>query len=327
MHLKYYLRLWEQVAVFILLLVMVEIIHGAFHKRARSLEKREIHEISVKKRTFLVNIKKGMKVIKKERFAITIVVIICFFLFVEESIYDTQEKVILNICYIFSLILLLYLVRFIHFPKLGFAEIVIILWFFGFFIFYYTYGTFIEYYYYEFMASISLAGGVGVGYLCKDISKNYRGVLHSFLTLTIVSIFVSNSLILNINEQETNKNFPTPSTVDKVSRFLKENTKPEEEIFTASLAVVVSADRRVPFDISHPYFYRKPSVYVSREKLNYPTIEELNEYLIEKPIRYCVIDSLTKLFYFSKNPDFEEFIMEHYIFVKKINQFEIYQLK
>lgn len=326
MHLKYYSRLWNQAAALILLLVVVEIIHEALQKGATGLRKKEIHENSMKKRTYLVNIKKGFEIIEKERFAVVIIVIISFFLFIEESIYDGQEKVILNLCYIFSLILLLYLVRFIHFPKIGWAEMIIVVWFFGFFVFYYTYGQFLEYYFYEFMASISLAGGIGVGYLIKGVPKNYRIVLRSFLIIAIVSILVSNSIVLNINEQQTNKSFPSPETIEKTAKFLKERTEPTEEIFTASFAIVVATGLRVPFDISHAYYYNHPEIYISREMLNYPTLDELKKYLIEKHVRYSVIDPATRLCYFLKNPDFEKFIMEHYTFVKSINQVEIYHL-
>jgi len=249
-----------------------------------------------------------------------------YLLILENSIYLEQERFLMNVVYFSSLSLILYLMKFQERVKLLWGDFVIIIWFFTVLIFYSSYGQFLDFYYYEILIPLSIGGGVAFIRLNDSIPRHERKAIHTLVSVLVISVVVSNSFLQNMNEQSARYELPSPENIEKVSEYLKTITEPGDIIFTASLAVVVEADLRIPMDISHAFYYHSPDFYISHDLLGYPTLDELKDYLINQKIQYAVVDYATELDYFEKNDGFKDFFFSHYTLIKTIGVINIFQL-
>lgn len=113
----------------------------------------------------------------------------------------------------------------------------------------------------------------------------------------------------------------------QIAAYLKENTLPSEEIFTANNMVLFCAERRAVYNISHSNIYSYGEIAFSPQKFNYPTVSEIMNYIESRQIRYCLIDSWTEKYFFAPYPHFEEFFYSRYNLEKKIDDVKIYTRK
>jgi len=265
--------------------------------------------------------------IYEKRFIGFCLLVFSFFLFIDESIYNQQEKTFLNLCFIFSFPLMIFLIRFIKISRFSLIETLVIVWFFPFFILYVYWGHALDFYYYELMVPVSLGAGFILKRLLKDVPKKYDIHLRSLISIALISILLSNSITINTIDQQNEKGLVSPETSEEVAGYLEDRTVGGEEVLTADLSIVISAGLRVPFNISDPFYYRGPSAFPSGETINYPSLEELQDHMLQKPVRYCVVGPSTINLYFDFNPEFESFVKEHYEIEKTIVNVDIYKIK
>ena len=257
---------------------------------------------------------------------LAVLTLVGYLLWTEDNILLAQEKFLLNIIYIGSVGIILYLVKFMGRFRMEWGDLMIIVWFATVFLFYSNYGQFLDFYYYEIMVPLSVGAGVAVVRFHGIVPEPGRKAFHILISLLLVSVLVSNSFNLGMNERSAMTDLPTPENIRQVSNYLETLTEPGDIIFTASLAVVVSADLRVPMDVSHPFYYHSPELYISKDLLRYPSLNELKDYLLENRIKYAVVDYGTELDYFLNNSEFREFFFSNYLKIKEIGVMSIYQL-
>lgn len=324
-YLLHYGHLWFHILLYVLIIGIIEVIVSNI-KNLKKCENPIIKKyVSTK---YILPLKKPLFFIYKNRLFVLSIVLVYFFLFLEESIFDQQEKMLISIIYIFSFIMLTFLVRFIKFPKLDFKCFLTIIWFSFFFILYLYYGYNLEFYFYEFAIPMSIGAGIVLYRLFKDIPIEFNFHRGAFITIAICSILVSHSIILNIAEQQSNSNIVSPDTSHKVAEYLQEHTTPGEEVFTGTYSMIIEADLIMVLNITARGCYQdKNSSLLNNSVINYPTVDDIKEYLINKPVQYCIIDPLTALFYFNEYPDFKDFIYEHYELEKTIVNVDIYRIK
>ncbi len=325
LHQEYYSRLGSQIFSVFLILILMSIVMNPMMRFVNTMIG---HVKSFSQQRFHVPIprmKTGWS--KQYYYYITGVIFsIYFILSIEKSIYNTQEKVLLNLCYFTTMALIVYLLKYHETSPLQFGDSIILIWFSIIFLFYMNYGQFLDFYYYEFMIPLSLGGGVGFVRFIKQIPKEMNDAVFVLVSIIVASVLVSNSFIQNIEQQEKNTKLPSPGNIRDAAEYVNSVTEPDDRIFTMSLAVAVTSDRRVVMDISHAYFYHSPDLYISIDLLRYPTLDELEDYLIENSVKYAVIDWATTLDYFDNNPDFKVFFYQHYSLEKSIGIIGIYQL-
>jgi len=251
---------------------------------------------------------------------------VAYLLWVEDSIILAQENFLLNIIYMGSIGTILFLVKFMGRFSMEWGDLIILGWFFTVFLFYSNYGQFLDFYYYEIMVPLSIGAGVAVVRFYEITPAAGRKAFHILISLLLVSVLVSNSFNLGMNERSSVTDLPTPENIRQISDYLETLTEPGDIIFTASLAVVVTADLRVPMDVSHPFYYHSPEFYISKDLLRYPSLDELKDYLLENRVKYAVVGYATELDYFLNNSDFRDFFFSHYLMIKEIGVMSIYQI-
>jgi len=314
-HLQYYDRLWSQIIIFIAAYAIMEISFSRLHDLSQKSERKDFFD------------KLHFDRIYEKRFIGFCLLVFSFFLFIDESIYNQQEKTFLNLCFIFSFPLMIFLIRFIKISRFSLIETLVIVWFFPFFILYVYWGHALDFYYYELMVPVSLGAGFILKRLLKDVPKKYDIHLRSLISIALISILLSNSITINTIDQQNEKGLVSPETSEEVAGYLEDRTVGGEEVLTADLSIVISAGLRVPFNISDPFYYRRPSAFPSGETINYPSLEELQDHMLQKPVRYCVVGPSTINLYFDFNPEFESFVKEHYEIEKTIVNVDIYKIK
>ncbi len=323
LQLKYYQKFTAGLFIILLTYLFLDAIYAGLNDVSmKFVEYVKVRHTKISK--LLISL--GRLLTKPNYRTVVLIGLVLFLLYADESIYDDQEKFLLNLCYIFIFGLFLYLMKYSNQLHFKWGDTMVLTWFFVVFLFYANYGQFLDFYYYELIVPISMGSGIALSRLYQSIPRHEIKVFHTFITVLMVSVLVSNSLVININDQVTQKSIPSPEHMELVAHYLESVTDPGDVVFTACYAVIIRANLRVPMDISHAYYYRNPSVYISRELLGYPTLEELQEYLLEEEVRYSVIDPATDYYYFSKNPDFKTFFYDHYQLVKTFDQIEVYEL-
>ena len=237
------------------------------------------------------------------------------------------EEDILILCILLATVLSLWVLKegLIIDHKHQYSDTVTLLWLlsvFGFYLFYemFKYIIIPDIYWYELAPVFCLMGGIALSSILKTSTRSTKELIHLFLVILLLSAATSQSMIANT---ESRTHMVSPETVKKVAEYIKENVAESEEIFTGCLVIAYQADRRVVFDISHPYYYREPELYLSNEYLRYPSIAEIKGYLLEKNVKYVIVDVHTNDYYFSKNPDFKQFIYENYQLEKEIDYVDI----
>lgn len=321
-HLQYYSPLLIQLGIALLLGLALEIVTNIIIKGYRDMIDRD----RFKSITSHPHVRSIGKKIYDHRILIFSVAILQIFLYSEESVFNNQEKTLLNIIYILSFFFMIFLMRFIKTDHYGLPEFIIVAWFFSFLIFYIYYGFDMEFYYFEFIVPVIIGAGIAFHRLTVDIPPNYRPILKSVLTLAVISLFISHSIYMNTFERQSETDLISPETHQKIVDYLEERTEPGEEIFTATFSIAVQAGLSLHPKITFKTYYNRPDIFPDPEITGFPSIEDLMIRFLSKPVRYCVIDPLTSLYFFSTHPDFEEFIKEHYDLEKTIVNVEIYRI-
>lgn len=309
-HLLYYVQLWSQVIFGILVFLGIEYVLTHI-------------------RSCVPRIFQDSRIFQLYRIRVMVIVplVMYFLLFIDESIYNQQEKTYLNICILSFFPLSIFLSRFLVCHQNKYLEIVVLLWLIPVFLLYTYWGFALDFYYYEFMVPLSIGSAFVLKGLIDQVPRDFRPHLRALIAVALVSILLSHSINVNTFEQQGNNGLITPDTSEKVAGYLRERTSEGEEAFSADQTIIISAGLRIPFDISDPFFYRLPSAFPDQELINYPTIEEIQQHLLEKPVRYCIVGPSTVRLYFEENPGLKEFIFNHYIIETTINNVDIYKLK
>ncbi len=119
----------------------------------------------------------------------------------------------------------------------------------------------------------------------------------------------------------------TPQQINEVVEFLKKNTKPQEEILTASVIFPFLSGNRVPYNISHPAWYGYPDITKDTLLLFFPSFNDFSDYIKDKKIRFVIMDPFTQSSYFKLHPDFYEYVESEYEPVKVVGRVKVLKLK
>jgi len=95
------------------------------------------------------------------------------------------------------------------------------------------------------------------------------------------------------------------SIVHEAARSLRLHTAPGEEVLTAQPILTFLAERRIPFDASHPGWYLEEqagTISSSLRRIYFPEREALREYVESTPIRTIVLDRRTEEVYITPDP-------------------------
>ena len=208
---------------------------------------------------------------------------------------------------------------FSHYPL--FSNISILLWFSGIFVFYFYYSMSQEIFYYEMSSASCIMGGVVLKELHKFKEKR-KTLTRLFFIFIVISLVTSSFYYV---EEEQNTTIKKPWTIYEVSEYIKGHTNKNEEIFTANMAIAIEADRPIVMNLSHPAIYCKDYVqgFPDFDVIDYPSLEEIINYLDEHKVRIIVNDPLTNYYYFKYNRNLREYVEKNYIEVKEINHVKI----
>ena len=203
----------------------------------------------------------------------------------------------------------------------SFSNTFLLLWLLGPLVFYLYYNMSQEIFIYELSAIMCLIGGVV--YSRVNGFKGERTVVTKAIVIAIVlSMLTAPFFYL---EYERSTTITKPWTVELVASYIKEHTEEGEEIFTANMAIAIEADRPIVMHLSHPTIYCDDYVqgFPDFSVIDYPTPEEIIQYLDTNRIRYIVNDPLTNYYYFMFNPELRTYVMKNYIQVREINHVRI----
>ncbi len=197
----------------------------------------------------------------------------------------------------------------------------IFIWFISILVFYLFYNMSQELFYYELASSACLIAGMVTYYIRVHPIPNsfWRTCFFALIGLSLITSGY------NYAEIERDTTITKPWTIIEVAQYIRDRTESDEEIFTASMAIAVEADRPIIMNISHPTVYCDDYVggFPDFDLIDYPDVEELINYLHDNRIRYIVNDPLTNYYYFMFNENLEHYVSENYILVKEINNVKI----
>ena len=204
---------------------------------------------------------------------------------------------------------------------LQFPHIILLLWLLSILMFYLYYSMSQEIFMYELSAVASLIAGL-IFYHIHKVADGRSLLTKAFFTLIIISFVTSSFYYVDFEKDTT---ITKPWTVDEVADYIRENTREDEEIFTANMAIAIEADRPIVMNLSHPTIYCKDYVqgFPDFSVINYPTPEGIVQYLEKNRVRYIVNDPLTNYYYLMFNDVLREYVMKNYVLVKEVNDVQI----
>lgn len=205
--------------------------------------------------------------------------------------------------------------------KMEFSHLVILFWFSLVFLFYSYYSMSQEIFIYELSAVLCIISGVVYHHVFPQ--DETPDILSKVIVSLVVISFISAPFFYVDYEQDTT--ITKPWTVDEVAHYIEENTEPDEEIFTAHMAIAIEADRPIVMNLSHPTIYCKDYVhgFPDFSVIDYPTPEAIIQYLDDNEVRYIVNDPLTNYYYFMFNDGLREYVLKNYVPVLEVNDVQI----
>lgn len=322
-HIQYYPPLLTYFLVGCLVFIAFEIMTNESMKHVKTSNYfKKVRNVSIRPEVTRI-----LKCSYRYRFSFFLFIIIALFLYIEQEFWNNLERTLFNIVFIFSFALAIFLLQFIRIPHAGILERISVIWFFPFFLFYIYYGYPLEYYYYEFIPAVIIGAGIIAYHLFHDVPKRYHHMSVAFITLGILSILISNSILLNTFERQSTRDQITPQTHNEIVQYLRLRDDRGDELFTSSGSIAVELDMKLVAGMVFKTYYQRPDTFPDTDITGFPTIREIMDHMLQAPVTYCVIDPLTVLYFFSPNPEFEEFIKEHYTVEKRIENVDIYRIK
>lgn len=167
-----------------------------------------------------------------------------------------------------------------------------------------------------------------LGFLYRFIeSSEFRKIRMVFIYLLVVSATLSQ--VRSFTRFYTGTY--SPEVIKEVKDLIQQNTTPNGRVMTASLIFPYSAERKVPFDISHPYWYGYSFIDEKLVKLYMPAFEDYEAKLLMNPPAIIVNDKTTTETFFRQSPKLSRMLKTRYekIYSKKTsfrNSVEVYRL-
>lgn len=135
----------------------------------------------------------------------------------------------------------------------------------------------------------------------------------AFLALTLQS--GANSMAY-LNELDPEKpELPIISVVN----YVRDNTRVDEEIFSVNPIYSLLAERKLPFDISHPMILiqTKNLSEEQRELMNIPSVDVLIAYLGSGRVKYVILDPYTDSVLKGYLPEVQDFVNNNFLEVER----------
>lgn len=144
-----------------------------------------------------------------------------------------------------------------------------------------------------------------------------------FIATLILSVPVS---IAKYSYLDIQGNQTDISDLEDCANYLKANADPHEEILTAKPLIALQADLEIVFNIVRAGVYKKNDTELL-DRLNYPLVEEIQEYLGEKGIRFVIMEWGLRAYFLDVYPEFEDYIVSHYQPVESFGSIEVWVRK
>jgi|GEM_PF-2110706 len=104
--------------------------------------------------------------------------------------------------------------------------------------------------------------------------------------------------------------------LDIVVSWIKENTKPTDEIFTAAVAIPLLSNRPLALNISRPVIFGYPHIATTIKYALFPTPEEIMSYLDTHQVPYYVVEKSTRDSFYTGHDELQEYLFSHYRYLK-----------
>lgn len=191
----------------------------------------------------------------------------------------------------------------------------IIIWFFSIIAFYFFYPRWHVVYFMELMP----AAVIMVAPLLKDLFENKTYLNRIFLFVLLIGIVLSTIFYADYHGIS---NKWSPKDANEIASYIKENSNPNDEIFTPLTFIPIMAERRLALNISHPLFYHFKGA-GDEDKVGVPSFNTIIDYLERNNVKYVVANNQMDVTYYALKPDIKTYIENNYILEKKIGDTEI----
>jgi len=104
--------------------------------------------------------------------------------------------------------------------------------------------------------------------------------------------------------------------LENVVTWVKSNTAPNDQIFTAAVSIPLFADRALALDISRPVIFGYPHIEPDIKYALFPTPEEVVNYLTVNQVKYYIVEKATRDSFYTGHDGLKAYLMKNYEHLK-----------
>ena len=164
-------------------------------------------------------------------------------------------------------------------------------------------------YFASFMPGLALMGA----WVVEQIAKSKKQITKSAICYLLFVIFLIADL-LTFRYQLQNPRGGTfyLKPLDNVVGWIKTNTDPKDEIFTAAVSIPLLSGRHLALDISRPVLFGYPHIKPDIKYTLFPTPAEIMEYLTSQQVKYYVVEKSTRDSFYTGHDDLKKYLEDNY---------------
>ena len=158
----------------------------------------------------------------------------------------------------------------------------------------------------EYFASFMPSSAILSAFVVSEI-KNSKKLVLVIATLSVLSV-------LTFRYQLENPRGGTfyLKPLGNLVTWLKENTKPTDEIFTAAVSIPMFSGRHLALDISRPVIFGYPHLRPDIKYSLFPTTEKIMEYLSTNKVKYYIVEKATRDTFYTGHDDLRSYLELNY---------------
>lgn len=171
-------------------------------------------------------------------------------------------------------------------------------------------------YFASFMPGLTLMGALAIDHLSLTINHLSTSVRRSILLVTLLSISLLNLLTFNYQLQNPRGGTFYLKSLNQIVSWVKSNTSPNDEIFTAAVSVPLFSGRPLALDISRPVIFGYPHITPDIKYDLFPTTTEIMTYIDAHNVKYYLVEKSTRDSFYTGHDDLKAYLESNYRHLK-----------
>lgn len=139
----------------------------------------------------------------------------------------------------------------------------------------------------------------------------------AWLLVLVVTIFLATQGITFKYQLDNNRGgtfYLKP--IDNIVSWIKQNTLPSDQIFTAAVAIPLFSGRQLALDISRPVIFGYPHIKPDIKYVLFPTPEQIMSYLTTNQVKYYILEKSTRDSFYTGHDELKKYLEQNYRHLK-----------